>query len=123
MFIITEENKMKFTFRKITAVFAAAVLGASTLTLTGCGSKGDDKEIKVGVCAGPYQDMFKEAIQPKLEEKGYKVDYVEFSDYVQPNNALAEGDVNVNIFQHSTYLKKFFVTKIAKAFVQNAELI
>ena len=50
---------MKFTFRKITAVLAAAVLGASTLTLTGCGSKSDDKEIKVGVCAGPYQDMFK----------------------------------------------------------------
>ena len=41
---------MKFTFRKITAILAAAVLGASTLILTGCGSKSDDKEIKVGVC-------------------------------------------------------------------------
>ncbi|MBB5219930.1 D-methionine transport system substrate-binding protein [Treponema rectale] len=63
--------------------------------------------LKVGVCAGPYGDMFVEAIQPQLEKKGYKVKIIEFSDYVQPNNALAEKDIDVNMFQHSTYLKKF----------------
>jgi len=63
--------------------------------------------VKVGVCAGPYEDMFREAIAPTLIEKGYKVEYVQFSDYVQPNKALGDGEINVNIFQHSVYLKNF----------------
>lgn len=66
-----------------------------------------DEALKVGVCAGPYGDMFVEAIKPELEKKGYKIQIVEFSDYVQPNNALAEKEIDVNVFQHSTYLKKF----------------
>lgn len=64
-------------------------------------------QLKVGVCAGPYEDLFREAIEPSLIEKGYTVEYVQFSDYVQPNKALAEGEINVNIFQHSIYLKNF----------------
>lgn len=92
--------------KKITAVVIALVLG--TIGLTGCGQfTKSDKTIRVGVCAGPYGDMFKEAIQPELEEKGYTVEITEFSDYVQPNNALAENEIDVNMFQHSTYLKKF----------------
>lgn len=91
---------------KIIAAALAAVIGAALFT--GCGkSGGDSKLIRVGVCAGPYGDMFKEAIQPSLEEKGYTVEITEFSDYVQPNNALADNDIDVNMFQHSTYLKKF----------------
>ena len=87
------------------------------LSLVGCGASqsgaqtssvsGSKSTIRVGVCAGPYGDMFKEAIEPKLEEKGYKIEITEFSDYVQPNNALAENEIDVNMFQHSTYLKKF----------------
>ena len=73
----------------------------------GCSSGGDENTIKVGVSAGPYEDMFREAIEPSLVEKGYKVEYVQFSDYVQPNKALADGEINVNIFQHSVYLKNF----------------
>ncbi len=63
--------------------------------------------LKVGVCAGPYGDMFTQAIQPSLEKKGYKIELVEFSDYVQPNKALAEGDIQLNMFQHSVYLANF----------------
>ena len=95
--------------KKITAVSLAAIIGA--FSLTACGGKDtsdtDSKVIRVGVCAGPYGDMFKEAIQPSLEEKGYTVEITEFSDYVQPNNALAENEIDVNMFQHSTYLAKF----------------
>lgn len=91
---------------KIIAAALAAVIGAAVFT--GCGKSGDEnKLIRVGVCAGPYGDMFKEAIQPSLEWKGYTVEITEFSDYVQPNNALADNDIDVNMFQHSTYLKKF----------------
>ena len=91
---------------KIIAAALAAVIGAAVFT--GCGKSSDDnKLIRVGVCAGPYGDMFREAIQPSLEEKGYTVVITEFSDYVQPNNALADNDIDVNMFQHSTYLKKF----------------
>ncbi len=82
----------------------------SALAMTGCAKQAastDTNLIRVGVCAGPYGDMFVEAIQPELEKKGYKIKIVEFSDYVQPNNALAEKEIDVNAFQHSIYLKKF----------------
>lgn len=95
--------------KKINKIIAAALLAViGAAVFTGCGKSGDEnKLIRVGVCAGPYGDMFKEAIQPSLEEKGYTVEITEFSDYVQPNNALADNDIDVNMFQHSTYLKKF----------------
>lgn len=93
------------TFKKITA-FSIALL-AGTAAMTGCGSETDENTIRVGVCAGPYGDMFKEAIEPALEEQGYSIEITEFSDYVQPNNALAENEIDVNMFQHSVYLKKF----------------
>lgn len=82
----------------------------AALAMTGCAKQAastDTNLIRVGVCAGPYGDMFVEAIQPELEKKGYKIKIVEFSDYVQPNNALAEKEIDVNAFQHSIYLKKF----------------
>lgn len=84
----------------------ATVLGA-------CGddketsSEKESKEIKLGATAGPYSDMLKTAIIPQLEEKGYKVDLVEFSDYVQPNKALDKGDIDANLFQHTVYLENF----------------
>lgn len=93
------------TFKKITA-FSIALL-AGTAAMTGCGSETDENTIRVGVCAGPYGDMFKEAIEPALEEQGYSIEITEFSDYVQPNNALAENEIDVNMFQHSTFLAQF----------------
>ena len=85
-------------------------------SLVACGKSNDSKEtdkaktskkIIVGVCSGPYGDMFKDAIKPSLEKKGYKVTIKEFSDYVQPDKALANKEIDVNMFQHSTYLKNF----------------
>ena len=95
--------------KKISAVLIVLVIISALFA--GCSGNSDNKNdvsvIRVGVCAGPYGDMFKEAIQPSLEKKGYKVEITEFSDYVQPNNALAENEIDVNMFQHSTDLKKF----------------
>jgi D-methionine transport system substrate-binding protein len=65
------------------------------------------KVIKIGATAGPYSDMVTKAIKPGLEKKGYKVQIVEFSDYIQPNKALNNGDIQANLFQHTIYLNNF----------------
>ncbi len=64
-------------------------------------------EIRIGATAGPYADQLKLGIKPLLEKKGYKVTVVEFNDYVQPNLALAQGDLDANAFQHTAYLDRF----------------
>lgn len=96
--------------KKLTAITIVATLG---LGVVGCGSSKqssenkDSKNIVVGVCPGPYGDMVKEALAPVLVAKGYTVTTKEFSDYIQPNKALANGEIDANLFQHGQYLKKF----------------
>ena len=65
------------------------------------------KEIIIGTTPGDFGDMVKDSITGILEKKGYKVTLKEFSDYVTPNKALAEGDIDVNVFQHKPYLDTF----------------
>lgn len=93
------------------------ILAASALALAACGGEEVDtgtteggeasKDIKLGATAGPYSDMLNEAIVPALEEKGYTVETIEFSDYIQPNNALNNGEIDANLFQHTVYLENF----------------
>jgi D-methionine transport system substrate-binding protein len=67
----------------------------------------NDKEISFGIAPGPYGDLITQAIQPGLEEKGYKVSIVQFQDYVQPDLALANKETSANLFQHVPYLQQF----------------
>lgn len=89
---------------------AAAFAGASVSAF----AQTTPHVIVFGVSPGPYGDMVKTAIQPGLEKKGYKVVVKEFSDYVQPNLALANGAIDVNLFQHRLYLEKFSADKNLK---------
>jgi D-methionine transport system substrate-binding protein len=68
-------------------------------------------QIVFGVAPGPYGDLVRHAVQPSLEKKGYKVVFKEFSDYVQPNLALANKDLDANVYQHRLYLEKFSADK------------
>ncbi len=67
----------------------------------------DKQEIVIGTTVGDFADMVTESVQPYLEQLGYKVKLVEFTDYVIPNMALAEGAIDVNCFQHKPYLESF----------------
>lgn len=108
--------------RKILVGLSTLIVGLGVLT--GCGQgqevSGDKADVVgsvevvkektnliFGACPGPYGDMIKYAIKPGLEAKGYTVEIKEFSDYVQPNLALANGEIDVNLFQHSVYLESF----------------
>jgi len=83
------------------------------LLLAACGSgndnsSGDEKKVlQFGATSGPYSDMVNKALKPLLEEKGYEVENTEFSDYIQPNNALHNGDIDANLFQHKIYYESF----------------
>ncbi|MEI7612252.1 MAG: MetQ/NlpA family ABC transporter substrate-binding protein [Betaproteobacteria bacterium] len=92
------------------AARTAAVLTLS-LGVTSAFAQATPKTIVFGVAPGPYGDLIKQAIQPGLEKKGYKVSIKEFSDYVQPNLALANGATDANLFQHKVYLDKFSADK------------
>jgi D-methionine transport system substrate-binding protein len=103
---------------KTKSVFIMALILIFSMIASACGSakeetaaagkaNGEKKELKIGATAGPYSDQINKGIKPILEKKGYKIEVVEFSDYVQPNKALAEGSLDANVFQNPLYLKKF----------------
>ncbi len=75
------------------------------------------EKIVVGASPAPHAEIL-EAAKPILEEKGYELDIREYTDYVQPNNALEAGDLDANYFQHLPYLESFneqFGTHLASA--------
>ena len=59
--------------------------------------------LKVGVTAGPHAEIM-EQVKKQAAAQGLDIQVVEFSDYVQPNAALASGDLQANSYQHQPYL-------------------
>ena len=99
---------------------AAILAGALCLTaLTACGGSktdssaadssaaaGDDKTITVGATPTPHAEILN-AAKDALKAEGYTLNVVEFTDYVQPNTALVDGDLDANYFQHVNYLNSY----------------
>lgn len=84
---------MKLILQLVLSLVASTTFAAKTLT--------------IGTTAGDFADLAKDGLRPQLEKQGYTVKIVEFTDYVTPNIALAEGRIDVNIFQHKPYLETF----------------
>ncbi len=107
---------IKQHIKPLAGIVAAAGLA---LALTACGgnsgaattaaassSAASDNVITVGASPSPHAEII-EAIKPELEAQGYELKVVEYSDYVQPNVALSEGDLDANYFQHLPYLENY----------------
>lgn len=113
-----------------TAVIAFAF---SALTLTGCGDSGNapsaenndttapaaeteaaenspsdsgDKVIKVGATSTPHGEIL-EFVKQTLADQGYDLQITIYDDYVLPNKALADGELDANYFQHTPYLNSY----------------
>lgn len=63
--------------------------------------------IKYGKSQGPYTELFESAIVPILEKEGYTLTGIDFSDLQTADIALNDGDVDVNVEQHTAYLENF----------------
>lgn len=74
----------------------------SALALSAAAAMAED--IKVGVSPGEHAEIMEE-VAKVAAPKGLNIEVIEFSDYVVPNQALNDGDLNANSFQHRPYLE------------------
>ena len=104
-------------------ILAAAVLGGCSKSDAGSSaaassgtesaasadaSNSNKKELKYGKAAGPYTVLFEDAIKPILEKEGYEVlTEVDFSDLLQNDLALNDGEIDFNVEQHTAYAENF----------------
>lgn len=94
--------------KKIITLLALLLL---TLAFAGCGQKdaapaAKNTVVKVGATAVPHAEILN-AIKPELAKEGIDLQIVEMTDYVRPNLAVADKELDANFFQHIPYLEKF----------------
>ncbi|MCE5284263.1 MAG: MetQ/NlpA family ABC transporter substrate-binding protein [Pelosinus sp.] len=88
-----------------------------TLALAGCGSSNKDTAdkdkaagtktvLKVGATPVPHAEIL-QIVKPMLAKDGIDLQIIEMNDYVRPNMAVAEKELDANFFQHIPYLNKF----------------
>ena len=89
-----------------------AVVLALVFAFTACGGSSGESEpdpekvIKVAASPTPHAEILN-SVADKLAEDGWTLEVVEFDDYVQPNVATTDGDVDANYFQHVPYLDQY----------------
>ncbi len=97
-------------------LFNLVGIGVLALGLVGCsGAKqnadkktseaNESTSVKIGL-VGANHDVW-DFVKSKLEKEGIKIEFVEFSDYNQPNVALVDKEIDLNSFQHQAFLDKF----------------
>jgi len=103
---------MKKNLKKL---FATALATTMILVLAGCGAPAEKEApaedgkaaaeptvVKVGV-VGEYNAQW-DTINELLQADNIQVELVKFADYAAPNRALADGEIDLNAFQHKAFL-------------------
>ena len=89
--------------KKTIAIILTLVL---VLSLAACGGKADAKTITVAASPTPHAEILKIAAEV-LAKDGWTLEIKEYTDYVQPNNVVEDGEIDANYFQHVPYLETF----------------
>lgn len=96
--------------RKLFTVLLSAL--AVLLLVAGCGgndkkaASGSGKALKIGATAGAHAEVV-HAVAAEAKKQGLNVEVVEFTDYITPDKALAEGNLDLNAYQHVPFLNNF----------------
>ena len=94
----TEAGSEKATEKEKAAESEKATEAAAT--------SGETVKIKIGATPSPHAEIL-EAAKDALKKKGVEIEIVTYNDYVQPNIATDEGQIDANYFQHQPYLDDF----------------
>lgn len=84
-------------------IVSSAFIGTAFFS---CGDNKKTNVIKVGATPEPHAEMLN-LIKDDLKDAGYNLEIVEFTDYVTPNEALENGEIDANFFQHLPYMESF----------------
>lgn len=86
-------------------VLISLLLIVSTVLFAGGSSEAAESgsTVRLGVVGAIYEELWAPA-KESLANEGINLELVQFSDYVTPNNALANGEIDLNSFQHQIYL-------------------
>ncbi|MET0672591.1 MAG: MetQ/NlpA family ABC transporter substrate-binding protein [Microbacterium pygmaeum] len=103
----------------IALILTACSGGTATPAASEDAAAPEPTSIKIGFNPGPYLEMFQDGIQPVLEEEGYTVETVDFTDGIVVNVAVSTGEIDANIMQHPVYMD--FVN--AQEGIDNAALV
>lgn len=91
-------------------LLTVALACAFAISFVGCSSDTPDDTIVIGASSTPHAEILNQ-IKDDLLEEGYKLDIKIYTDYVLPNTALEDGDLDANYFQHTPYLDTFNAEK------------
>ncbi|MFC4077408.1 MetQ/NlpA family ABC transporter substrate-binding protein [Salinithrix halophila] len=86
------------------AFFAVACALITAVTGCGGGGVGDEQTLKVGASQVPHSEILNH-VKPRLEKEGVKLEVKVLQDYVTPNKAVQEGQLDANFFQHIPWMK------------------
>ena len=89
--------------KKTLSIVLALVLALACL---GTAAFADDNTIVVGASSTPHAEIL-EVVKEALAEEGYTLEIVVYDDYVLPNQALYDGELDANYFQHTPYLNSY----------------
>jgi len=96
--------------KKVSILALVFALALGLLAACGGGSGDDsaseDKTITVAASPTPHAEILN-SVKDALAKDGWNLEVIEFDDYVQPNVATTDGDVDANYFQHVPYLEQY----------------
>ena len=94
--------------KKTLALILCSVLLVSALLSVSASAFAADKPVKlvIGASSTPHGELL-EIVKPVLAEQGIELDIKIYDDYVLPNTALQDGDLDANYFQHAPYMNSF----------------
>ncbi|MFI9841448.1 MetQ/NlpA family ABC transporter substrate-binding protein [Nonomuraea sp. NPDC051941] len=112
--------KFRYIAGAVALALSLAACGTSqsattaTESATGSAAESADTVLKVGASPVPHAEILNFVKQNLAPAAGLKLEVVEFTDYVQPNVQLDEGQLSANFFQHKPYLDDFNASKGTK---------
>ena len=89
----------------LTAALAACGTGSNSGSSDSSAAEGESTKLVIGASVTPHAEILEQA-KPLLAEEGIDLEVKTFDDYVLPNKALENGDIDANYFQHIPYLNK-----------------
>lgn len=100
-------KKTRITIITAIIVLILVVIGFFSFGRKSASTNESKQTIRLGSSPGPYSELFIKGIKPILEKEGYKVTNKSFNNLLNADIALSDDQIDLNVDQHTAYLKNF----------------